>query len=58
MKRNRAHSQTPTLNASEVIKAILKACRRGIQVVLYLDLGFSASGAEGFNNASDSWLYR
>jgi hypothetical protein len=32
-------SQTPTLNARPVKRAIKQACRRGVEVVLYLDLG-------------------
>ncbi|CAF1624627.1 unnamed protein product [Didymodactylos carnosus] len=39
--------QSPTLNASSAIKAILEACRRGIKVELYLDLGFNDL-AEGY----------
>lgn len=33
------HSQTPTLNARPIKRAIKQACRRGVEVVLYLDLG-------------------
>ena len=33
------HSQTPTFNASPVIPATLDACRRDVEVTLYLDLG-------------------
>ncbi|KZT52557.1 hypothetical protein CALCODRAFT_520622 [Calocera cornea HHB12733] len=36
--------QTPTFNASPVVAAALAACRRGIEVVLYLDLGFNDQG--------------
>ncbi|KAI5115003.1 hypothetical protein M0805_001512, partial [Coniferiporia weirii] len=36
--------QTPTFNASPVIAATLDACRRGIEVTLYLDLGFNDLG--------------
>lgn len=36
--------QTPTFNASPIIAATLNACRRGIQVTLYLDLGFNDQG--------------
>ncbi|KZO91603.1 hypothetical protein CALVIDRAFT_541638 [Calocera viscosa TUFC12733] len=36
--------QTPTFNASPVVSAALAACRRGIEVVLYLDLGFNDQG--------------
>jgi phosphatidylserine/phosphatidylglycerophosphate/cardiolipin synthase-like enzyme len=33
--------QSPTLNAKPAIEGILTACRRGIQVILWLDLGFN-----------------
>jgi len=33
--------QSPTLNAKPAIKGILSACRRGVQVILWLDLGFN-----------------
>jgi phosphatidylserine/phosphatidylglycerophosphate/cardiolipin synthase-like enzyme len=33
--------QSPTLNAKPAIDGILSACRRGIQVILWLDLGFN-----------------
>ncbi|THG96576.1 hypothetical protein EW145_g7754 [Phellinidium pouzarii] len=36
--------QTPTFNASPVIPATLDACRRGVDVTLYLDLGFNDLG--------------
>ncbi|KZT34488.1 hypothetical protein SISSUDRAFT_1009878, partial [Sistotremastrum suecicum HHB10207 ss-3] len=36
--------QTPTFNASPVVPATLDACRRGIEVTLYLDLGFNDQG--------------
>ncbi|KAH8114265.1 hypothetical protein DFH11DRAFT_1596856 [Phellopilus nigrolimitatus] len=36
--------QTPTFNASPVIPATIDACRRGVQVTLYLDLGFNDLG--------------
>ncbi|KAI0270588.1 hypothetical protein BC834DRAFT_1011250 [Gloeopeniophorella convolvens] len=36
--------QTPTFNASPVVPATLDACRRGVQVTLYLDLGFNDQG--------------
>jgi hypothetical protein len=36
--------QTPTFNASPIIAATLNACRRGVQVTLYLDLGFNDQG--------------
>ena len=33
--------QSPTLNASAAIDGILSACRRGVRVILWLDLGFN-----------------
>ena len=33
--------QSPTLNATPAIDGILAACRRGIKVILWLDLGFN-----------------
>jgi len=36
-------SQTPTLNARPIKRAIKQACRRGVEVVLYLDLGETGS---------------
>jgi len=36
--------QTPTFNASPVIPAVLETCRRGVQVTMYLDLGFNDQG--------------
>jgi hypothetical protein len=33
------NSQTPTLNARPIKRAIKHACRRGVDVILYLDLG-------------------
>ena len=33
------NSQTPTFNASPVVPATIDACRRGVEVTLYLDLG-------------------
>jgi len=36
--------QTPTFNASPIVPAALAACRRGVEVVLYLDLGFNDGG--------------
>jgi hypothetical protein len=35
--------QSPTLNAKTAIEGILAACQRGIQVILWLDLGFNDS---------------
>lgn len=31
--------QTPTLNARPIVRAVKQACRRGVEVVLLLDLG-------------------
>ena len=36
--------QTPTLNARPIVRAIKQACRRGVEVVLFLDLGFNDKG--------------
>jgi hypothetical protein len=36
--------QTPTLNARPIVRAIKQACRRGVEVVLLLDLGFNDKG--------------
>ncbi|KAI0061253.1 hypothetical protein BV25DRAFT_770703 [Artomyces pyxidatus] len=36
--------QTPTFNASPVVPATLDTCRRGVEVTLYLDLGFNDQG--------------
>ncbi|KDQ54467.1 hypothetical protein JAAARDRAFT_38135 [Jaapia argillacea MUCL 33604] len=36
--------QTPTLNASPVVRACIDTARRGVQVILYLDLGFNDKG--------------
>lgn len=36
--------QSPTLNASPVKEAILEACKRGIEVILWLNLGFNDQG--------------
>lgn len=39
--------QTPTLNARPIKRAIKQACRRGVEVILFLDLGqFFSSGFE------------
>lgn len=35
------YSQTPTFNATPVVAACLAAVRRGIEVTLYLDIGFN-----------------
>ncbi|KAL5511953.1 hypothetical protein ACEPAH_5172 [Sanghuangporus vaninii] len=36
--------QTPTFNASPIIPATVDTCRRGVEVTLYLDLGFNDLG--------------
>ncbi|EJD48647.1 hypothetical protein AURDEDRAFT_136013 [Auricularia subglabra TFB-10046 SS5] len=36
--------QTPTLNASPIVAAIIEACKRGIEVILWLNLGFNDAG--------------
>lgn len=36
-----ASRQSPTLNAAPVIAATLGAVRRGVEVTLYLDLGYN-----------------
>lgn len=36
--------QTPTLNARPIRRAVKQACRRGVQVELFLDLGFNDKG--------------
>ncbi|KLT45387.1 hypothetical protein CC85DRAFT_306614 [Cutaneotrichosporon oleaginosum] len=33
--------QTPTFNARPLVRAVKHACRRGVEVVLFLDLGFN-----------------
>jgi hypothetical protein len=33
--------QTPTFNATPVVEAALEACRRGVLVEIYADLGFN-----------------
>ncbi len=35
-------SQTPTLNARPIRRAIKQTCRRGVEVILFLDLGESS----------------
>lgn len=37
-------SQTPTLNARPIVRAVKQACRRGVSVSLLLDLGFNDKG--------------
>ncbi|GHJ89197.1 hypothetical protein NliqN6_5599 [Naganishia liquefaciens] len=36
--------QTPTLNARPIKRAVKQACRRGVEVILFLDLGFNDKG--------------
>jgi len=36
--------QTPTLNARPIVRAIKQSCRRGVEVILLLDLGFNDKG--------------
>ncbi|KAF8264927.1 hypothetical protein EI94DRAFT_1737335 [Lactarius quietus] len=36
--------QTPTFNATPIVSGALYACRRGVRVTLYLDLGFNDQG--------------
>lgn len=36
--------QTPTFNAKPIVAACVDACRRGIQVTIYVDLGFNDKG--------------
>jgi hypothetical protein len=38
---SRGFSQTPTLNARPIKRAVKQACRRGVDVTLFLDLGRS-----------------
>jgi hypothetical protein len=56
----RLYSQSPTLNAVPVIAAALEAARRGVEITLYLDIGFNdAVGPDlsevcGITRADDS----
>lgn len=36
--------QTPTFNAKPIVAACVEACRRGIQVTIWVDLGFNDQG--------------
>ncbi|ORX35632.1 hypothetical protein BD324DRAFT_630908 [Kockovaella imperatae] len=36
--------QSPTLNARPIVRGVKQACRRGVEVVLLLDLGFNDKG--------------
>ena len=55
-------SQSPTLNARPIVRAIKQTCRRGVEVILFLDLGTSPhpKGArrkadkQGFNDKGES----
>lgn len=40
-------SQTPTLNARPIVRAIKQTCRRNVEVVLFLDLGMLLYPSEG-----------
>ncbi|CDZ96759.1 Phospholipase D/Transphosphatidylase [Phaffia rhodozyma] len=42
--RKKIFIQTPTFNARPAVEAALDACRRGIEVTLYLGLGFNDKG--------------
>jgi phosphatidylserine/phosphatidylglycerophosphate/cardiolipin synthase-like enzyme len=42
--KKRVLIQTPTLNARPIVRAIKQTCRRGVEVVLLLDLGFNDQG--------------
>ena len=54
--------QTPTLNARPIVRAVKAACRRGVEVTLFLDLGESKSDPVshchvlmiGFNDKGES----
>jgi hypothetical protein len=39
-------SQTPTFNATPVVHAALEACKRGVLVEIYADLGFNDEVSE------------
>lgn len=39
-----SYSQTPTFNAKPIVRACVDACRRGIQVTIWVDLGFNDKG--------------
>lgn len=43
-KSNSFASQTPTFNARPVVDAAIDACKRGVEVVLYVGLGFNDKG--------------
>ncbi len=63
---SRSVSQTPTLNARPIRRAIKQTCRRGVDVILFLDLGkqqarphhgenlISGSVSAGFNDKGES----
>ncbi len=48
--RFRSSSQTPTLNARPIVRAIKQACRRGVNVTLFLDLGTLPSRSRDIEN--------
>lgn len=63
--KERVFVQTPTLNASPVVRLCVETAKRGVEVVLYLDLGesfraFSEGGSDqvgrdaGFNDKGES----
>ncbi|KZT57351.1 hypothetical protein CALCODRAFT_483286 [Calocera cornea HHB12733] len=61
--RQKVFIQTPTFNATPVIPATLDACRRGVVVTLYVDLGFNDQGEQipgqgGTNEQVVSGMYK
>ncbi|KAF8573891.1 hypothetical protein K439DRAFT_1373981, partial [Ramaria rubella] len=44
LARKNIFIQTPTFNAVPAVKEILDACRRGVEVTIYVDLGFNDGG--------------
>jgi hypothetical protein len=49
-------SQSPTLNARPIVRAIKQTCRRGVEVILFLDLGMSPRASERKTNRQDSMI--
>lgn len=55
-------SQSPTLNARPIVRAIKQTCRRGVEVILFLDLGMCLdpmglrrkADKKGFNDKGES----
>ena len=43
-ERSSLGSQTPTWNARPAVDAAIDACRRGVEVILYIGLGFNDKG--------------